>query len=156
MLRSRVIVRRAVAVFELWRGGKLVQAAQGVNLLTDAGTDFIHEQVYGTSPGANGLNYIALSPDVVTETAASTTLSNEIVGGGLTRAQGTVTHVAGTPSTTITKTFNVSAPQTVKKAALFTANAAGSMNHVLATDQTFNLVNGDVFTVTYLLSTAEG
>jgi hypothetical protein len=77
------------------------------NLITDAGRDFLHQQGYGDAGlGANGLNYIALSNDAVTETTASTTLSNEIVANGLQRAQGTVAHTAGTNTTTIQKTFS--------------------------------------------------
>src|SRR4051794_39061198 len=48
------------------------------NVKTTAGIDFLFAQGYSTSTGANGLNYIALSNDSLTETSASTTLSTEI------------------------------------------------------------------------------
>ena len=84
------------------------------NVITNAGRDFLHQQGYATSGlGANGLNYIALS----------------------NRAQGTVTHTGGTNTTTVQKTFTASGSQAAQKAALFTAAAAGTMNHALRGDR---------------------
>lgn len=106
------------------------------NVKTNGGIDFTHTQTYGTSPAANGLNYIALSNDTVTETATSTVLSNEIVANGLARAQGTVNHTAATTTTTVQKVFTcATAPQAAQKAALFTAGAGGTMHHVLGFTQ---------------------
>jgi hypothetical protein len=123
------------------------------NVITNAGRDFLHVQGYGSSGlGANGLNYIGLSNDVVSENAASTTLSNEIAANGLSRAQGTVNHVAGTNTTTIGKTFTcATAQQSARKAALFTAASNGTMNHVLGfTPRT--LEPGDTLTVTFTIT----
>jgi hypothetical protein len=121
------------------------------NLITNDGRDFLHAQGYGTSPGANGLNYIALSNDTVTETATSTTLSNEIVANGLQRAQGTVGHTDDTNETTITKVFTATGNQSAQKAALFTAGAGGTMNHVLGFTQR-NLISGDTLTVEFTIT----
>jgi hypothetical protein len=102
------------------------------NVITTAGRDFLITQSYGTSPAANGLNYIGLSDDAVTETAASTTLSNEITANGLARAQGSVAHTTGANLVQVSKLFTCStANQSAQKLALFTASSAGTMSHVV-------------------------
>jgi hypothetical protein len=123
------------------------------NLITNAGRQFLHNQGYGTTGlGANGLNYIALSNDTVTETATSTTLSNEITINGLGRAQGTVTLPTGSSNqTTIDKVFTASGAQSAQKAALFTAGSAGTMNHVLGFTQR-SLISGDTLEITYTIT----
>jgi hypothetical protein len=153
---ERVPVRRAVAVIEHFRpdgngGMVLLNREVTYNVITDVGRDFMHTQTYGTAPAANGLNYIALSNDTVTETSASTTLSNEIVANGLQRAQGIVTHNAGTNTTTVVKTFTATGAQAAQKAALFTAAAAGTMNHVLGFTQR-SLQTNDTLQVTFTLT----
>lgn len=122
------------------------------NVITTVGRDFLHTQGYGTSPAGNGLNYIALSNDTLTETTASTTLSTEIAANGLSRALGTVTHTAGQNTTTIAKVFTcATAPQAAQKAALFTAAAAGTMNHALAFTQR-SLQLTDTLSVTFTIT----
>lgn len=122
------------------------------NVITNAGRDFLHVQGYGTAGlGANGLNYIALSNDTLTETTASTTLSTEIVANGLSRAQGTVAHTGGTNTTTIDKTFTATGAQSAQKAALFTAAAAGTMNHALAFTQRA-LITNDTLQITFTIT----
>lgn len=122
------------------------------NLITNAGRDYLHLQGYGsTGLGTNGLNYIALSNDTVTETVASTTLSNEIAVNGLSRAQGTYAHTAGTNTTTIDRTFTATGTQSAQKAALFSASSAGTMNHVLGFTQR-NLITSDTLQVTFTIT----
>lgn len=122
------------------------------NLITTVGRDFLHTQGYGTSPAANGLNYIALSNDAVTENSASTTLSNEIAANGLSRAQGTVAHTTGATTTTVAKTFTcTTTSQAAQKAALFTASSSGTMCHVLGFTQR-TLQVGDTLTVTFTIT----
>lgn len=123
------------------------------NLITNVGRQFLHKQGYGTSGlGTNGLNYIALSNDTVTETAASTTLSNEIAANGLTRAQGTVVLASGAGNqTTVDKTFTASGTQSAQKSSLFDAGAAGTMNHVLGFTQR-NLITNDTLQITFTIT----
>jgi hypothetical protein len=122
------------------------------NLITNAGRDYLHLQGYGTTGlGTNGLNYIALSNDTVTETATSTALSNEITLNGLGRAQGTYAHTAGTNTTTISRVFTASGTQSAQKAALFTASSAGTMNHVLGFTQR-SLISGDTLSLTFTIT----
>ena len=135
------------------RSFKLVDEPEVVwNLITNSGRDFLHQQGYETTGlGANGLNYIGLSNDTVTETSASTTLSNEIASNGLSRAQGTVAHTAGTNTTTIDKTFTATGNQSAQKAALFTASSSGVMNHVLGFTQR-SLISGDTLQITFTIT----
>lgn len=134
------------------RNGKLLWKGRSYNLITNAGRDFLHQQGYkDTGLGSNGLNYIALSNDTVGETASSTTLSNEIASNGLTRAQGTYAHTAGTNTTTISKTFTASGTQSAQKAALFTASSSGTMCHVLSFTQR-NLISGDTLAITFTIT----
>lgn len=122
------------------------------NLITKAGRDFLHAQGYATSGiAANGLNYIGLSNDAVSETADSTTLSNEITTNGFARAQGAVAHTANTAITTISKTFTATGAQSIQKAALFTAASGGVMNHVLGFTPR-SLLIGDTLTLTFSIS----
>lgn len=123
------------------------------NLITNAGRIFLHTQGYGTTGlESNGFNYIALSNDTVTETAASTTLSNEIVGNGLARAQGVVTLPTGSGNqTTIDKIFTATGAQSAQKAALFTAASSGIMNHVLGFTQR-SLLAGDTLQITFTIT----
>lgn len=125
------------------------------NLITNAGRIALHKQIYDTTGLlTNGFNWIALSNDTVTETATSTTLTNEIAANGLTRAQGTVTLPTGSGNvTTVAKVFTATGTQSAQKAALFTASSAGTMNHVLSFTQR-NLINTDTLTVTYSLTVA--
>lgn len=134
------------------RAGNLLHEETVSNLITDVGRDFLHTQGYGLSPTGNGLNFIALSNDAVTENAASTTLSNEIVTNGLTRAAGTPAHTSGTNTTTVAHVFTcATAPQSAQKAALFTAIAAGTMNHVLGFTPRALLV-GDTLSITFTIT----
>lgn len=84
------------------RGGRLLFSGLRPNLVTDVGRTFVNAQGYSTSPGGNGLNYIALSADALSETTTSTSLSTEISSNGFTRAQGTFVGVGSMSSTTTT------------------------------------------------------
>ncbi len=136
------------------RSFKMVDEPEMVwNLITNPGRIFLHKQGYDTTGlGANGLNYIGLSNDTVTETATSTVLSNEIAASGLTRAQGTVTLPTGAGNqTTVDKTFTASGTVSAQKSALFTAVSSGTMNHVLGFTQRALIVN-DTLQITFTIT----
>jgi hypothetical protein len=123
-----------------------------LNVKTTVGIDFTFTQTYGTAAQANGLNYIALSNDSLTETSASTTLSSEIAANGLSRAQGTFAHTNGASTATVAHTFTCStSSQSCQKAALFSASSSGTMNHVLSFTQR-TLQVGDSIAVTYTIT----
>ncbi len=147
-----IALGRAALNIKHFRDGELLSEDNALNLITNAGRDFLHIQGYGTTGlGANGFNYIALSNDALTETTASTVLSNEIVSNGLSRTQGTVSHTTGTNTTTIQKTFTATGSQQCQKAALFTASSSGTMNHVLAFTQR-SLISGDTIQITFSIT----
>lgn len=124
------------------------------NLVTNAGRIFLHTQCYSASPAGNGLNFMGLSNDTVTEIATSTVLSNEITTNGLARASATITLPTGSGNqTTAAKTFTASGSQGAQKGALFTASSAGTMNHVLAFTPR-SLLSGDTLALTFTLTLA--
>lgn len=133
---------------------KMVDEPEEVwNLITNVGRIFLHKQGYDLSGlNANGLNFIALSNDTVTETGTSTVLSNEIVSNGLSRAQGTVVLPTGSGNqTTVDHTFTASGAQSAQKAALFTASSSGTMNHVLGFTQR-SLITNDTLEITFTIT----
>jgi len=148
--RARMLIqhRRPMA-----GGGYILLSTELVlNLMLNAGRDFIHQQVYGTSGlGSNGFNYIALTNNVLTPAGADTTLPGEITLNGLARAQGSVTHVVGSNQTTIDHTFVATGPQSAQGAALFNAASGGVMNHEFTFAQK-NLVTADTIQVTIVIT----
>jgi hypothetical protein len=149
-----MIIGRAEALIEHHSSdGTLLTSEKVFNLITDIGRRQYHRQCFGTSGLAtNGMNYIALSNDTVSETAASTSLSNEITTNGLGRAQGTVTLPSGSGTqTTISKVFTATGTQSAQKMALFDAASTGNMNHVLAFTQR-NLITDDTLTITVTIT----
>ncbi len=133
------------------RGDEVIAERDAWNVVTKAQIDFMFAQAYSTSTGANGLNYIALSNDSVTETSTSTTLSSEIASNGLTRAQGTYAHSASAATGTISKTFTASGTQSCQKAALFSASSSGTMGHVLSFTSV-SLISGDTLAITFTIT----
>lgn len=135
------------------RDVEVVSVEESTNVKTTVGIDFLFSQGYNSTAAAqtNGLSWIALSNDALTETGASTTLSSEIAANGLSRAQGTYAHSAGASTATIAKTFTATGSQACQKAALFSASSAGTMNHVLAFTQR-TLQNTDTITITYTIT----
>jgi len=121
------------------------------NVKTTVGIDFTFAQTYSTSPGANGLNYVALSNDSLTETSGSTTLSNEITTNGLARAQGTYAHTTAASTATIAKTFTATGAQSAQKAALFSASSSGTMHHALSFTQR-SLQTNDTLSITFTIT----
>lgn len=132
----------------------LVWSEVTYNVKTTAGIDFTFSQSYNSTAAAqtNGLSWIALSNDSLTETSSSTTLSNEIAANGLTRAQGTYAHTNGQSTATVAKTFTCStSSQAAQKAALFSASSSGTMHHALSFTQR-TLQVGDTLAITFTIT----
>ena len=148
-----ITLERAVGVIEHIRDGIVIDRQVVRNVKTTAGIDFLFAQGYGTSGAqSNGLCYIALSNDSLTETTASTTLSNEIAANGLSRAIATYAHTAGTSTCTLSKTFTcATGAQSAQKAALFSAASNGTMTHVLSFTQR-SLQVGDQLAITFTIT----
>ena len=125
-----------------------------LNLLTNGGRDFIHNQAYtNTSAGTRGSGFVAVTTDAGAPDAGDTTLASEIASGGLARADAdTKTHTTGTNVTTIEHTYTASATHTaVVKSALFNAASVGTMTH----ENTFTSVTlqaNDTLKVTWTLT----
>lgn len=103
------------------------------NLLTDAGKDWMHAQIYtNTSTGTRGAGFIASTESVITPAVGNTTLTGEIVTNGLSRADAvTKTHTAASNSTLVEHTFTATGSFTsVLASALFNASSAGTMPHI--------------------------
>lgn len=134
------------------RDGQEIYHHEDHNLITTAGKDFISAQIGSTSPGSNGANYIALTTTSLNPTASHTTLSGEITGNGLARAQGTYAHSNGQNTFTVSHTFTASATHTnVQGAGLFTASSGGTM----MAENTFTavtLANNDQLTITWTIT----
>lgn len=142
------------------REGKVIYEAEFKNLKTWVGIDFWFAQCYSAAPAANGLNWLALSPDAtITETMDSTTLSNEYTTNGLNRAQGTYAHTAGTSTCTITSpVWTVTGGiHLVNKSALFSATyPGGAINHIvlISPSTSLNSATNDTLVLTYTITLA--
>jgi hypothetical protein len=120
------------------------------NLLTTAGRDWVHSRLYTNI--ASYAVYIGLSTNSTIPAIGDIVLTDEITTGGLERAAGTVTHVAGSSTSTITKTFASSAIFTgLQKVGLFSAISGGTLVHE-NNFQAFNLADGDQIQVTWTIT----
>jgi hypothetical protein len=123
-----------------------------LNLLTTAGRDWMHAQVYtNTSAGTRGSGFVAVSAEVTAPVAGDTTLVGEITTGGLARADATTkSHTGGTNATTIEHEYTASATHTaVHKSALFNASSAGQMTHAAVFPADATLQSGDKLKVSW-------
>jgi hypothetical protein len=123
------------------------------NLLTNAGRDFIHAQVYtNTSAGTRGANYVAVTTNSGAPAAGDTTLTSEITTNGLERAVAGTSHSAGTNTTTLSITYTASGSFTaVQKAATFNASSSGTMMHENTFTST-DLVSADQLSLVWTMT----
>lgn len=121
------------------------------NLVTDAGFDFASKVLSDTAAQPAACNYIAVSNDATSPAAADTTLASEIAANGLSRAQGTFAHTAGTKTYTVSKVFTATGTQASQKTGLFNASSSGTLCYEVAyTQVTVN--NNDTLTVTWTIT----
>jgi len=124
-------------------------------MITAAGKDFQAAQMFSTTPGTNGANYIALTANAVAPAVGDTALTGEFVAasGGLNRVVGSYAHTAGTGTTTVTKTFtansNDGASNTINKAGLFNLSTAGVLVLETAMPNPPTLVPSDSIAITW-------
>lgn len=120
------------------------------NLLTTVGRDWVHSRLYTNI--STFATYIAVSSNAVAPDVSDTVLTGEISGNGLSRALGTVTHVAGSTTTLITYTFDSLGIFTnIQKAGLFTDATTG----ILVNENSFptlNLISGDQLVINWFLT----
>ena len=124
-------------------------------MITNAGKDFQAAQMFSTSPGTNGANYIAMTANATSPAVADTALTGEFAAasGGLVRVVGSYAHTTGTGTTTITKTFTANAndgtSNTINKAGLFNLASAGVLVLETAMPNPPTLVPSDSIAVTW-------
>jgi len=149
---SEGIPATGYVVVSVFRAGEEIYHYEDSNLITNAGLDFISAQIGSTSTGTNGANYIALSSDATAPAVTDTTLTGEISGNGLDRAQGTYAHTVGTNTFTVQEVFTATGTvSAIQKTGLFTASSGGTM----MAENTFssvNLISGDQLTVTWTIT----
>jgi hypothetical protein len=126
------------------------------NLLTNAGKDYYHAQIWtNTGAGGLGVNFIALTESTLSPAVTDTTLGGEITTNGLARAVSTtLSHTAASNTTTLSKTFTASGSFTdVKASALLNASSSGTMGHIanFATGSG-TLSSGDQLAVTWTMT----
>lgn len=156
----RVHVERAYDYDEkrkLWVTKQVEEDEEVHNLLTNTGRVQLHTQCYGTTALLScGFNWIGLTNDSASPSAADTALTAELTGNGLSRVQGLVTLPTGSGNvTTIANTFTYTgASQGIQKTALFTQAGppvAGVMNHEIAFTPRTLFVN-DTITLTFSIT----
>lgn len=121
---------------------------------TNAGRDH-QARVMGNGAHANAgtgvmrpADYIALSPDTNSPSAASTTLPSEVVAGTLVRAQATYSHTDGQATYALSKTFVSDQTIVIAKVGVFNAPAAGTIVFETLLGATASLVSGDQILIT--------
>lgn len=121
------------------------------NLVTNNGRDWMHAQLYtNTAAGTQGARYIALSETTSEPDETWTTLTGEIVSGGLSRAAASPnpSHVAGTNVTITEKTFTASANfPAVQVVGLFNASSGVTLVHAGRFPSIANVTNGSTLRV---------
>lgn len=127
----------------------------GAELRTSAGVDHQSRVMFDTASNATGsyaaANYVALTENSTAPALGDTTLSSELVGEGLSRAQATYAHTNGTTTTALTKTFTMSSgtSRTINKAGLFNASSTGTLTFTTLVPSPPTLVPGDSVAVTW-------
>jgi hypothetical protein len=156
-LGDRMILHRAEGTFVAHdKDGNIVGEGKLLpNLKTTTGFGFVLTQAYAKSGAATvGLAYVACSTGTsITETAASTTMADEITDSGLARAlcdTSTITAAAGTA--VVVKQFTATGSKTVGKVCLASASSAGTVNHILLLSTAQPLINTNTFTVTITIT----
>lgn len=127
-------------------------------LRTSAGADWQAKVLGDTASTGTGIyasaTYVGITTDTGAPASGDTTLTGELTGSGLARAQATFAHTAGAASYTLTKTFTSSDATTrlIHKAALFNASSGGTMPFESALTSDANIASGDTLTLTWTIS----
>lgn len=127
----------------------------GLHLRTDAGRDHQIRVSFDTASTGTGsyaaANYIGLTEDATAPNASDTTLTSELTGEGLARAQAMYAHTNGTATATLTKTFTMSSgtSRTIRHAGDFNASSSGTMAYKTAVPSPPTLVPGDSVAITW-------
>jgi hypothetical protein len=139
------------------RDGNEIYHYEDHNAITEAGVDFIADQI-SDSPGTAPAQFIGLTTTDITPDDDDTSLSGEITNGGLERAAGTFGGISfgvadNDDNYTISRTFIANTTHTaVQGAGLFTDATVGSDTMVAINEfSSVNLANGDQLTITWTI-----
>ena len=133
--------------------GRVKQEIHTTNIRTNAGIDFVADALGNSTSQPAAADYIAVTTDAAAPVATDTTLAGELTVNGLSRAQGTYAHTVAATSYTVEHTFSVTGgPQTVAKAGLFNAAAAGTMVFEALFGSTATVTTSDTLTVTWTIN----
>lgn len=138
---------------EVYRANGDVERQVTVNLKTNAGVDFICNQI-GNSALASATavaKFMAISADATAPAVSDTTLTGEIVANGLGRQAATYGHTNGQTTFTQQSVWNtITGTQNgIQKMALFTAVSGGTMVFETLLAVAKSVSNGDTLTITW-------
>ena len=120
------------------------------NVFTNIGKNFTRDELGSGSASTNVAKYISLSEDSGTASALWTQLPSEIASGGLTRATGTYTALAGNGTWKIENTFAVTLSFTVRLTGLhWGASGNNNMIACAAVSPIATVANGDSLKITW-------
>lgn len=131
-----------------YRNGVLLSISHHAGNLTDAGKEWIEQQVSGTSNTTQG-KYISCTNTLGTYAATWTNIPDEITSNGFNRAAGTYAST-GTGAWNVSKTFTSSGTQSVQRYGL-SYQSAENGGGLICTDTSTqkNTVSGDTVAVTF-------
>lgn len=114
---------------------------------TNQGRDWQAAIMGDTASNATGAyasaTWIGATADATTPSASDTTLSGELTGGTMGRAQAVYAHTTGQATYTLTKSITADRIVTVAKIGVFNASTAGTMVFESLLDNTAALKVGD-------------
>lgn len=140
-------------VTEIHRSSGAVERQITTNLKTNAGVDFICNQI-GNSALASAsavAKYMAISSDATAPSASDTTLTGEISTNGLGRQAATYGHTNGQTTFTQQSVWSsITGTQNgIQKMALFTAASVGTMVFETALAVSKSVSSGDTLTISW-------
>lgn len=138
---------------EVYRSTGEVERQVTVNLKTNAGIDFICNQI-GNSALASAsavAKFMAISADATSPSASDTTLTGEITSNGLGRQAATYGHTNGQTTFTQQSVWSsITGTQNgIQKMALFTAVSGGTMVFETLLAVAKSVSSGDTLTITW-------
>lgn len=124
----------------------------GHNLKTNAGVDFISQQISGSASTADG-QWIALSTSSTAPSVSDTALASEITTNGLGRAQGTFAHTSGTATYTVSYTFTATGIQSnIWKTGVLTASGGGTLVYEILLGSAITMNTSDQLQVVWTVT----
>jgi len=124
-----------------------------LDLLTNGGRDWMHNQVYvNTAAGSIAANILCLSTDTNAPNATDTTLAGELTASGLGRkVAGTITHTAGGNTSSLVASWTCTGASVAGIVKAATVNATSTVTYTMVhegTVTTATLQINDVYTLT--------